>query len=276
MKRWGIELQAIRKYTAAFSLSLQKSMEYRMDFFMGILGTLVVILVQYFLWTAVFKGSAQAVVGGYTYQQLIVYTVFSGIVSKLVATGFEREIADDIKLGGLNKFLAQPVNYALFRFMAFLGEKLTQLLAGSALSLVLIFSLGEAWSVQRDPLTILLFFAAVLMGLVIHFFVFYIVSALAFVMTEVWGVFIAMRQGSFLLGGGIFPLDMMGAGIRSVVRFLPFEYTVFFPVSILNGRLQNGEILWGMLCQVFWIAALWAASHICWKAGLKKHIAAGG
>ena len=269
-------MQAIRKYTAAFSLSLQKSMEYRMDFFMGILGTLVVILVQYFLWTAVFANSSQTVLNGYTYQQLIVYTVFSGIVSKLVAAGFEREIADDIKLGGLNKFLAQPVNYAFFRFMAFLGEKLTQLAAGSALSLILILSLGEAWDIRCDPATILLFFAAVLMGLVIHFFVFYIVSSLAFVMTEVWGVFIAMRQGSFLLGGGIFPLDMMGSGIRSAVRFLPFEYTVFFPVSILNGRLAGGEILGGMLCQVFWIAALFAVSHFCWKAGLKKHIAAGG
>ncbi len=267
---------SIRKYFAAFSLSLKKSMEYRMDFLMGILNSLVVIVVQYFLWTAVFAGSARETVNGYTYRQLIVYTVFSGIVSKLISAGFEREIAEDIKLGGLNKFLTQPVNYALYRFMAFTGEKVTQLAVGLGLSLVLIFSLGAGWGVAADGARVVLFFASVLLGLVINFFVFYIVSSLAFVMTEVWGVFIAMRQGCFLLGGGIFPLDMLGPGIRAVVRCLPFEYAVFFPVSIINGRIGPHEIAQGFLLQALWIAALAAASHFCWKSGLKKHIAAGG
>ena len=267
---------AIRKYFAAFALSVMKSMEYRTDFFLGILNSLVVIVVQFFLWTAVFAGSPQALVNGYTYPQLIAYTVFSGIVSKLAAAGFEQEIAEDIKLGGLNKFLAQPVNYALFRFMSFLGGKVTHLVAGAVLSLALVASFGGVWGIQRDPKSVSMFFAAVLLGLVMNFLIFYIVSSLAFVMTEVWGVFIAMRQGSFLLGGGIFPLDMMGDGIRSVVRFLPFEYTVFFPVSILNGRIAGGEILRGFLFQALWIAALALAAHLAWRAGLKKHIAVGG
>jgi ABC-2 type transport system permease protein len=267
---------AMRKYLAAFTMSVMKSMEYRMDFFLGILNSLVVIVVQFFLWTSVFAGTPQALVNGYTYPQLIAYTVFSGIVSKLVSAGFEQEIAEDIKLGGLNKFLAQPVNYALYRFMAFLGAKVTHLAAGAALTLALVFSFGGVWGIPSDPASVCMFFAAVLLGLVINFFIFYIVSSLAFIMTEVWGVFIAMRQGSFLLGGGIFPLDMMGGGIRALVRFLPFEYTVFFPVSILNGRISGGEILRGFLCQTLWIAALALAAHLAWKAGLKKHIAVGG
>lgn len=271
-----MRLKAFRKYAAAFSLSLQQSMEYRMDFFLGLLGSLVVILVQSFLWTAVFQSAGQGTVGGYTYPQLIAYTVFSGLVAKLVAGGFEREIADDIKLGGLNKFLAQPVSYALFRFMTFLGGKLTQLIVGAGLTLVLVACFGGAMSLTHQPLTLALFFVVLLLALVINFFVFYITSSLAFVMTEVWGVFIAMRQGSFLLGGGIFPLDMMGEGIRAGLRFLPFEYTVFFPANILCGRLGPAEIFMGIGCQLFWIVALWAASHFAWKAGLKKHIAAGG
>jgi ABC-2 type transport system permease protein len=160
--------------------------------------------------------------------------------------------------------------------MTFLGGKLTQLIVGAGLTLVLVGYFGGAMRLAQQPLTIVLFFAVLLLALVINFFVFYITSALAFVMTEVWGVFIAMRQGSFLLGGGIFPLDMMGEGIRASLRFLPFEYTVFFPANILCGRLGLTDILSGMACQIGWIAVLWAASHFAWKAGLKKHIAAGG
>jgi ABC-type uncharacterized transport system permease subunit len=54
----GVRVKAFRKYAAAFSLSLQQSMEYRMDFFLGLLGSLVVILVQSFLWTAVFQSGS--------------------------------------------------------------------------------------------------------------------------------------------------------------------------------------------------------------------------
>jgi ABC-2 type transport system permease protein len=267
---------AAYKYFAAFSLSLKKSMEYRMDFFLGLLGGFVVMLVQYFLWTAVFQSSGQQMVGGYTYPQLVAYTVFSGIAAKLTAAGFESEIADDIKLGGLNKFLTQPVGYAPYRFMTFLGSKLTQLLGGAVLTLILAGWFQSALGVAVRPVDIAWFFIAVLLGMVINFFVFFMTSALAFKMTEVWGVFIAMRQGSFLLGGGIFPLDMMGAGLRPVFKCLPFEYTVFFQAGILSGRLSAGAVLQGILFQLMWIAVLGVASHYCWKAGLKKHVAAGG
>jgi ABC-2 type transport system permease protein len=267
---------AAKKYLAAFSLSVKKSMEYRMDFFLGLLGGFVVLLVQYFLWTAVFQSAGRPSVGGYTYSQLIAYTVFSAIAAKLTAAGFESEIADDIKLGGLNKFLTQPLGYAPYRFMAFLGNKLTQFIGGAVLTLALVGFFGSALGVDVAPLNVALFFPAVFFGMVINFFVFYTTSALAFRMTEVWGVFIAMRQGSFLLGGGIFPLDMMGAGLRRALKFLPFEYTIFFQAGILSGRLTLGEIVRGFLCQGLWIVLLGVVSRYCWKAGLKKHIAAGG
>ena len=41
----------------------------------------------------------------------------------MVATGFEWEIADDIKNGGLNKYVIKPVGYLPYRIACFLGQK---------------------------------------------------------------------------------------------------------------------------------------------------------
>ena len=44
-----------------------------------------------------------------------------------MSAGFETQINEDIKLGGLNKYLVKPVGYCRYQFFSFLGEKLPQL-----------------------------------------------------------------------------------------------------------------------------------------------------
>jgi len=38
------------------------------------------------------------------------YTFFVGVTAKFISTGFEWEINDDIKNGGLNKYIVKPIN----------------------------------------------------------------------------------------------------------------------------------------------------------------------
>mgnify|MGYP007000010321 FL=1 len=65
-------------------------------------------------------------------------------MSKLVITGFEYQINEDIKDGGLNKYLIRPVNYCGYRFCSYLGEKMPQLILLLLISIVgLIFLTGH-------------------------------------------------------------------------------------------------------------------------------------
>jgi ABC-2 type transport system permease protein len=109
------------KYLKAFQLGIQSAMEYRADFILSLCSGGFIILIQCFLWTAVFDSSPHPVVYGYTFPQMIAYSIMAGLVAKIVAAGFQWEIVADIKNGGLNKFIVQPMSYFLYRICCFLG-----------------------------------------------------------------------------------------------------------------------------------------------------------
>lgn len=75
------------------------------------------------LWNYLYGNGDAGAMTGYSYTEIIVYTLLAGLVSKLVITGFEYQINEDIKDGGLNKYLIRPVNYCGYRFCSYLGKR---------------------------------------------------------------------------------------------------------------------------------------------------------
>ena len=122
----GSDMKALQKYKRTYILALQNAMEYRTDFLLSIISGSFIVVVQCFLWTAVYRSSPHEIINGYTYSQIIIYSVLSGVVSRLVSAGFEGEIANDIKTGGLSKFIAQPIHYFSYRICNFFGGKTVQ------------------------------------------------------------------------------------------------------------------------------------------------------
>ncbi|WP_283653084.1 hypothetical protein [Paenibacillus sp. RC334] len=89
------------KYMKVLQLGMQNEMEYRANYWLQMAGFMLPIMTQIFLWLAVFGSSGQARVLGYSLPEMLVYVVMAGVTGKLIATGFEYEIATDIKEGGL-------------------------------------------------------------------------------------------------------------------------------------------------------------------------------
>ena len=114
----------VRKYLKVFELGFQTALEYRANFALSLLSAAYPIIIQTYLWTAIYTNSTQAVVYGYTYRQMIAYTFLAGLASRIVRTGFEYDIMDDVKSGKFSKFQVQPLGYFAYRLCAFLGQKL--------------------------------------------------------------------------------------------------------------------------------------------------------
>ena len=100
------------------------------------------------------------------------------------STGFEWEIVEDIKNGGLSKFIVQPIGYFAYRLACFLGRKAVQLVFLLALSLA---ALGLAAGFLGFELTlsrVLLFVPFSVLGAVLNFLDLLCLSSLAFTMTR--------------------------------------------------------------------------------------------
>lgn len=264
------------KYLRSVLIGIQISMEYRANYFLWILSSIFPFTVQFFIWTSVFENSGYEIVYGYTYSQMIAYCVFSILVSRLIGTGFERDVLEDIKNGGLNKFIVKPINYIVHNTCSFLGKKLTHILVavivGIAASIMLNCFLGfEIYFKQ-----VLLFIPAFILGFILNFMISYAMSNIAFWVSEAWGIFSASRILFSILAGGFFPLEIFGVSLNKVFAYLPFKYTVYFCVGIITGRIPAADISSGLMIQLVWGIILALSASLTWNMGLKKYIAAGG
>ena len=269
-------MKSLSKYKAVLSQGIQGAMEYRADFLFGLFNGCFGIFIQFFLWTAIYGGSRENYLYGYSYPQMVVYVIMAGIITKIVSTDFHYDVAFDIKEGTLNRFLTQPISYFPYRIFDFFGRKIFQLLiilivcAG-----VLVFThymFGAVFKVYDILIALLILPLSLLLNCVL----FFCISTAAFWMTEAWGVFDGMGVISTILSGGMFPLSVFGESALVIFKFLPFQYVIYFPLNIICGNAQREDIIFGICAQIIWILLLYILAQILWNAGMKKYIAAGG
>jgi ABC-2 type transport system permease protein len=80
-----------------------------------------------------------------------------------------------------------------------------------------------------------------------------------------------------VLGGQIFPLDLMGHRLYQISQYLPYYYQMYFPAAIITGRIHDMDtVVRGLAIQAFWVVALLGVAELLWRRGLRRHTAVGG
>ena len=269
-------LRWLRKYSRTFEMGFQLALEYRINFAISLISAAYPIFIQTFLWTAIYRNSAESELFGYTYRQIIAYTFLAGLISRIVRTGFEYEIMDDVKNGRYSKFLVQPVGYFPYRLASFFGNKLPGLAMILTILVTVLVGLNAFWGVSLELGRILVFPLTLALAMMLNFLIFYCLSAVAFWLVEIGFLFEGVRIVFILLSGGIFPLEVFGERFVQAMSLLPFKYTISYPITVLNGKLPFGEIPVGMLVQLVWIGACLLLARLLWRVGSKRYIAVGG
>jgi ABC-2 type transport system permease protein len=264
------------KYYRSFFLGIQNAMEYRTDFFIRIFSGVFPMIIQYYLWTSIFKSSNRETIFNYTYSQLIAYSILAILTSKLVAAGFENDVSKDIKEGGLSKFIVQPISYFSYRICCFLGGKCVQMVVVISISAIVIGIMHIYMDFPIHPSQIIVFLLVLPLSLALNFIIFYCISAIAFWITEAWGIFGTVTLLGGIASGTLFPLDIFSEKLQFIFSLLPFQYVIYFPVNILSGRMADHSIWFGVGIECLWLIILFAFSKLVWKIGMKKYIAVGG
>jgi ABC-2 type transport system permease protein len=262
------------KYLRSFSLGLRGALEYRINFLFTILGAAAPVIIQVALWNRLYSGAADTLFG-FTRDQMLGYSVIANIVSRLVRTGFEYELNEDIKSGGLDRFLVKPIDYFGFRMAQFAGAKSADtVFMGFCLAIALVV-LSAATGFAAHFASVLGFALALVLAFLINFLVFWCVGLLGFWLTEIGFLFEAARIVIITASGGIFPLSVFGPGIEAVLRALPFRFTIQFPTEILCGRVAGLDLAAGLALAAAWALGLYALARGLWSLGLRRFVAVG-
>lgn len=270
------KLPWMQKYAKAFELGFQTALEYRINFLISLISAAFPIFIQTFLWTAIYRNSAEQVVYGYSYRQMIAYTFLAGLVARLVRTGFEYEIMEDVKSGKYSKFLVQPLGYFPYRLCSYFGQKLPGQMMILGILAAILLGLTLFWGFPLELSRVLAFLVTLLLAVVLNFLIFYCFSAVAFWIVEIGFLFEGIRIVTVLLSGGIFPLEVFGYRFLQVVSLLPFKYTVSFPINVLNGKVLPAGVIEGIAIQFLWIAGTLFLANVLWRQGGRRYVAVGG
>lgn len=265
------------KYYKTLLMGLSDAMQYRLNFMLGLISIIFPITIQIYIWNAVYFGKQESVIYGFSYKQMILYTLLSAIVSKFVASdGFEGEINQDIKYGGLNKYLVKPVSYSKYRLSCSLGKKAPQAIVITCLIAVVLVVSSIVLGQKLEPFRILMFFISICLATLLNLLHVYCISAAAFWISDAGSFFQISSLVVNVFSGGVFPLEIFGNTLNRIFNYLPYKYTIYYPVTMMNGKLENSRIFEIIGLQIFWIAILILLSKVFWRIGMKKYNAIGG
>ncbi|MBP6865629.1 MAG: ABC-2 family transporter protein [Candidatus Didemnitutus sp.] len=266
----------LAKYRHVFLVGVQSNLVYRWNFAVRGLFSLFHLVVVFTLWGAAFAGQTE--IGGFDLRQTLTYFVILLPLNFMIgAFNEDYQVSEEIRNGLINQFLLKPVNYYAYRFSVFVAARLVS-------GVLVLLPLALAYPVLRDALVfpddwalrLAYGLPAMLMSALIQFTIAYCFGLLTFWFLEIQSFVILSMAVEVLLGGQMFPLDLMPAWLFEISHYLPYFYMMYFPAAIFTGRIDIASIGPGLAIQACWVVVLLVCAQALWSRGLRRHTAVGG
>lgn len=266
-------MEKLNKYLTVLRVSWEENFIYRTNFVLSRVRTVMQLLILYFFWSVVFSGTDNLF--GYDKASILTYVLGTSIIRSMVLSSRSVDVAGEIHQGILTNFLVRPVSYISYWFTRDVADKALNIVFTVFEIGILILLLKPPLVLQSDPSLLVLFAAVTILALFLYFLLSFLLSITAFWIREAWAPrFLALVLIEFL-SGGVFPLDILPAGIFNILRVLPFTYLIFFPLKVYLGQLALAEILGGMAMLLGWIVIAFVSLQYVWMRGLRVYDAEG-
>lgn len=278
-------LHGLRVWWTMLAISLEERLAYRGDFVLGTAMRFLPIVTQIFLWTAVFAATSRVDIAGYSRNDIVAYYLLTMVTRAFssmpgLAGGISRSIRD----GSIKKYLVQPVDYVAFLLAARVAHKLVYY-AVAILPFAAVFWLCRGYFPPApDAATIAAFLLALVLSFLLGFFMEATLGMLGFWVLETSSIVFAYMLVQYLLSGHMFPIDMLagiptgigGVSVADVVRWLPFEFTAYFPAAVWLGKVEGAALVRGLAIEAAWVVVMAVACRLAWWRGTRHYAAYGG
>jgi ABC-2 type transport system permease protein len=265
-------LRAARKWARIYSVFVQDALAYRAVAFVWILTDTIPALVMPLLWLASYNGRAQ--IAGFAPAQITAYYLVLLFITNLVQCHVMWEMAQDIKEGRFSAYLIRPFSYGAMQYLSFLAWRVMRTILFLPVFFLAAFFF-RSYLRWEDYQIGWPFFASVVLGHFVSFFVTYCVGLLALYFVETRSLFNFWYMPLIIFSGQLAPLAMFPPQLQVIARLLPFRYTVALPTEIFLGRLSPAQIQQGLMYQLLWIALAVGIGNLLWRHGLKRFTGVG-
>ncbi|BBB89577.1 MAG TPA: ABC-2 family transporter protein [Methylomusa anaerophila] len=262
----------MRTYYEIMKIALKNSLAYRLDTLISILGSIIALYVQIYLWRSLY--------GDYRISQLslhdmITYQIMGIILSLLYTDTVAREVGGKVLDGSISLELLRPYNFAAGMFSRTLGDTLSGF-AAKGIAVIIFAVIVLNFRLKISLLNVLLLMVALVLNIIIYWLLHYMIGLLHFTFLNAGWFVRILRDTVRILGGGVIPLWFFPDVLREISYFLPFQLLYQFPQSLSVNKISTGELLFNLTAACSWIVLLGFGTFYLWKTGIKKLIIQGG
>ena len=278
-------LGGLRAWWTMLAICVEERLAYRGDFILGTAMRFLPIVTQVFLWTAVFGATSRPDIAGYSRDDIVAYYLLT-MISRAFSSmpGLAGGIARSVRDGSIKKYLVQPVDYVGFLLAARIAHKLVYYLVAALPFAAIFFACRGFFPPAPDALSIAAFVLSLVLSFLLGFFLEATLGMLGFWFLEVSSVIFAYMLVQYLLSGHMFPIDMLagipsgipGVGLGDVIRWLPFEYTAYFPSAVWLGKVRGWSLARDLAIEAGWVVTMAVCCRIAWRRGTHRYSAFGG
>ncbi len=267
----------LRKYRKIWRVALADRMVYRADFLISTFLRFLPMLTTILLWQAIYAGSGQSDLAGFSYREMIAYLLLTNI-SRMFSSmpGLAGGIARDIREGTLKRYLIQPLDLIGYLVAYRVAHKVTYILMSFLPYALLFYICRSFFDGLPDPLTLLAFAASLVMAFLIGFFFEASVGMVGFWFLEVTSLLYIVMTLNFFISGHMLPLDLLPQPWSGLLKALPFQYMAYFPAVVFLGKVRGWALVWGLLAELAWTVAFIVLARLLYRAGLRRYSAFGG
>ncbi len=267
-----IPLPGPLRYLAYTRAAVARVLAYRVNFWMGAVGTVLGMTIQYYLWTAIYHGEDGAL-AGYGAVEALTYVILGQALQ-----GFLHPEGDPlgrkVRDGSIAVDLARPADWQWVVFWDYLGGSLFRWLTTGVPAMVL-FTVVGAVAAPPSLGAFLVFLVSAFLGFVLLFAWHFLFGLLSF-WTKGGGLIDLKATAVSLFSGALVPLEFYPPGLRRMAMALPFRGIYYLPLSIYTGRLGAGEAAGALGWQAAWAVGLFLMARVLWRRATRSLVIHGG
>lgn len=261
----------MKKLWAVFRIYLYDTLSYRGDLLLYTLSGVVFPVIVLLIWLVV---DSTGNVTFFTRNDFIIYFLASLVIRLWTSAWGGYFIARDIRYGKLSPFLIRPVPYLFFQIGNNLAEKFFKSLYLIPIIAIIAIIFGAKFPLLSISSWILIILTT--LGAAVIYFIFDIcIGFSAFwlddstAIAETWDLLMSFFSGRLI------PLIALPLFWQHLSVFLPFRYTLSFPIEIILGKLSDVELIVGLGFQMIWLIVCLLLYSILWRIGRRKYSASG-
>jgi len=258
-------LPILTPYLQIFKTTVKEYSAYRLNFILWRLRMFLNLLLNFFLWSAVFDKRFSF--GAYSKDSMISYILYASLISTFVMGSRTAEIGAFINDGTIINILLKPISFFKYYFARDLTDKVMNI-TFALLELGLVLWLFKAILIlPQQPILFFLFFVN---GIFIAFFINLLLSFIGFWTPEIWAPRFLFTMLVFFVSGSYFPLNLLPSTIYHLLLLTPFPYLFYLPTQMLIGHVDWTFIYVQFAISCLWVILLYGFAMAIWKQGNKS------